>query len=184
MAVDAEPGFDPYYETEDTFGDLHRALVDRGFWLADLDARPRRCASGARRSTPLSAPASKFGRMRYEFALKTSPIAVGPRYLRTLASLDKVGAGRDDYLRLWACAAFSGNNPYALDVLAECRARHGDDPLTARLLDLTVRRNRADARRGPGGWSRRSTCATSSASSRSRTERRASRPWGAGARRR
>ncbi|HZM42963.1 MAG TPA: hypothetical protein VFB94_27795, partial [Acidimicrobiales bacterium] len=91
---------------------------------------------------------TKFGRMHHEFALKASPIAVGPRYLRTLASLDKTGAGRDAYLRLWACAAFSGNNPYALDVLVECRARHGDDPLTGRLLDLTVRRNRSDARRG------------------------------------
>lgn len=147
MAVDAEPGLDPYYATEDTFGGLHSALVDRGFWLADLEltsaVRLRRdtfdAALGAR---------SKFSRMRYEFALKTSPIAVGPRYLRTLASLDKAGADRADYLRLWACAAFSGNNPYALDVLVECRDRHGADPLTTRLLDLTVRRNRRDARRG------------------------------------
>src|SRR5690606_38202310 len=30
MAVDAEPGIDPYYETEDTFADLHRAMVARG----------------------------------------------------------------------------------------------------------------------------------------------------------
>ena len=86
--------------------------------------------------------------MRYEFTLKTSPTAVGPRYLRTLASLDKAGAARDDYLRLWACAAYSGNNPYALDVIAECRDRHGADDLTTRLFDLSVRRNRRDARRG------------------------------------
>jgi FkbM family methyltransferase len=146
MAVDAEPGLDPYYETEDTFGDLHRAMVERGYWLADLAHTP---AVRLRRSTFDAAlgARSKFGRMRYEFSLKASPIAVGPRYLRTLASLDKAGAGRNDYLRLWACAAFSGNNPYALDVLVECRARHGDDRLTARLLDVTVRRNRADARR-------------------------------------
>ena len=57
-------------------------------------------------------------------------------------------AGRDDYLRLWACAAFSGNNPYALDVLTECRGRHGADELVDGLLALSVRRNRADARRG------------------------------------
>jgi|RhiMethySRZTD1v2_1073278.scaffolds.fasta_scaffold01640_9 FkbM family methyltransferase len=147
MAVDAEPGIDPYYETEDTFGELHTAMVDLGFWLADLDLTT---AVRLRRETFAGAlPArTKFGRMHHEFALKASPIAVGPRYLRTLASLDKTGAGRDAYLRLWACAAFSGNNPYALDVLVECRARHGDDPLTGRLLDLTVRRNRSDARRG------------------------------------
>ena len=146
MAVDAEPGLDEHYETEDTFGELHRAMTERGFWLADIDltraVRLRRAtfdeALGAR---------SKFGRMRYEFTLKTSPTAVGPRYLRTLASLDKAGAARDDYLRLWACAAYSGNNPYALDVIAECRDRHGADDLTTRLFDLSVRRNRRDARR-------------------------------------
>lgn len=147
MAVDAEPGFDPYYETEDTFGDLHRWMTEQGFWMSDLELTR---AVRLRRETFDSAlgARSKLGRMRYEFTLKTSPIAAGPRYLRTLASLDKAGAPRADYLRLWACAYFSGNHPYALDVVAECRARHGEDEVTAALLDLTVRRNRADARRG------------------------------------
>ena len=146
MGVDAEPGFDQHYETEDTFGDLHREMVGRGFWLADLELTR---AVRLRRSTFDAAlgARTKLGRMRYEFALKTSPTAAGPRYLRTLASLDKAGAPRDDYLRLWACAFFSGNHPYALDVVVECRSRHGDDPDTATLLDLTVRRNRAAARR-------------------------------------
>lgn len=146
MGVDAEPGFDQHYETEDTFGDLHREMVGRGFWLADLELTR---AVRLRRSTFDAAlgARTKLGRMRYEFTLKTSPTAAGPRYLRTLASLDKAGAPRDDYLRLWACAFFSGNHPYALDVVVECRSRHGDDPDTATLLDLTVRRNRAAARR-------------------------------------
>jgi len=146
MAVDAEPGFDRYYETEDTFGDLHREMGGRGFWLSDLELTQ---AVRLRRSTfdATLGARTKFGRMRYEFTLKTSPIAAGPRYLRTLASLDKAGAPRDGYLRLWACAFFSGNHPYALDVLVECRSRHGDDRDTAALLDLTVRRNRAGARR-------------------------------------
>ncbi len=147
MAVDAEPGFDQYYEGEDVFGDLHREMVGRGFWMSDLELTR---AVRLRRETfdQRLGARTKFGRMRYEFALKTSPIAAGPRYLRTLASLDKAGADRDDYLRLWACAFFSGNHPYALDVVVECRNRHGADADTAALLDLTVRRNRADARRG------------------------------------
>jgi FkbM family methyltransferase len=147
MAVDAEPGFDQHYETEDTFGDLHRWMVEHGFWMSDLEMTR---AVRLRRETFESAlgARSKFGRMRYEFTLKTSPTAAGPRYLRTLASLDKAGASRADYLRLWACAYFSGNHPYALDVAAECRARHGDDEATGALLDLAVRANRADALRG------------------------------------
>jgi FkbM family methyltransferase len=146
MAVDAEPGFDPHYEGEDVFGDLHRAMVARGFWMSDIEltraVRLRRetfdHALGAR---------TKLGRMRYEFSLKTSPTAAGPRYLRTLASLDKASAVREDYLRLWACAYFSGNHPYALDVIAECRTRHGDDAGTSAIRDLTIRRNRTDALR-------------------------------------
>ena len=147
MAVDAEPGFDQHYETEDTFGDLHRWMVGQGFWMSDI-ALTR--AVRLRRETfdATLGARSKLGRMRYEFTLKASPTAAGPRYLRTLAALDKAGASRADYLRLWACAFFSGNHPYALDVIVECRARHGDDADTAALLDLTVRRNRADARRG------------------------------------
>jgi FkbM family methyltransferase len=146
MAVDAEPGFDQHYQTEDTFGDLHRAMVERGFWLADIDLTR---AVRLRRATfdDVLGARSKLGRMRYEFTLKTSPSAAGPRYLRTLASLEKAGATRGDYLRLWACAAFSGNNPFALDVVVECRERHGADDLTARLLETTIRRNRRDARR-------------------------------------
>jgi FkbM family methyltransferase len=147
MAVDAEPGFDQHYETEDTFGDLHRWMTEHGFWMSDIELTR---AVRLRRETfdAVLGARSKLGRMRYEFTLKTSPTAAGPRYLRTLASLDKLGASRADYLRLWACAFFSGNHPYALDVIVESRARHGGDADTAALVDLTVRRNRRDARRG------------------------------------
>lgn len=147
MAVDAEPGFDQYYEGEDTFGDLHREMVGRGFWMSDLvlDHAPR-----LRRATFDEAigARTKLGRTQHEFALKRSPIAAGPRYLRTLASLVAAGASHDDYLRLWACATFSGNDPFALDVITECRARHGADQLSGELRDLSIRRNRSTVRRG------------------------------------
>ena len=148
MAVDAEPGFDQHYETEDTFGELHRAMVERGFWLADLDltraVRLRRDtfddALGAR---------SKLGRMRYEFTLKTSPTAVGPA-LPAHAGLAR--QGRRGPRRLPAPVGLRG-------VLGQQPVRprrhrrvprRGTAPttLTARLLDLSVRRNRRDARRG------------------------------------
>jgi FkbM family methyltransferase len=144
MAVDAEPGFDPFYAGEDTFGDLHRHLVDRGFWLADLAL-----VTGVRLRPgtydALLGARTRLGRRLHEFALKTSPTAGGPRYLRTLASL--AGAGRDDHLRLWACAFASGNHPYALDVIAETRSRFGADPPVPALVDATVRANRAGVRR-------------------------------------
>jgi FkbM family methyltransferase len=146
VAVDAEPGFDPFYEGEDTFGELHRELVDRGFWLADLELTT---AVRLRRGVfddHLRA-GSKLTRLAYEFTLKTSPIAAGPRYLRTVESLREAAAPREDYLRLWACAWFSGNHPYALDVVVACEEAHGADATTGALRDLAVRRNRRDALR-------------------------------------
>jgi FkbM family methyltransferase len=147
MAVDAEPGFDQYYEGEDVFGDLHRELVGRGFWMSDLTCER---AVRLRRGTfeRILRGETSGRRTAYEFTLKTSPIAAAPRYLRTLASLDKSGATRDDYLRLWACAYVSGNHPYALDVIVECRDRHGPEAGVDRLVDLAVRRNRHHAWRG------------------------------------
>ena len=148
MAVDAEPGLDPYYETEDTFGDLHRALVERGFWLADLALTP---AVRLRRETFDAAlgARTKFGRMRYEFALKTSPIAVGPRYLRTLG-VARQGGGRAGRLpapvglrRLLGQQPVRPRRPRRVP-----RPATGTTRSRSRLLDVTVRRNRADARRG------------------------------------
>jgi FkbM family methyltransferase len=154
MAVDAEPGFDPYYEGEDTFGELHRELVGRGFWMADLELTT---AVRLRRQVfdqSLRAR-SKLGRLAYEFTLKPSPIAAGPRYLRTIESLRATAASRHDYLRLWACAWFSGNHPYALDVAVACEEAHGADETTSALQRLARRRNRAEALRSSWRLSRK-----------------------------
>jgi hypothetical protein len=144
MVLDAEPGFEPYYAGEDVFGDLHRTMVRGGFWMSDLTCER---AVRLRRSTFEEELRGSAARQRtaLEFTLKTSPIAAAPRYLRTLASLDERGAGRDDYLRLWACAHVSGNHPYALDVIVECRERHGADAGIGDLVALSVRCNKRDA---------------------------------------
>ncbi|MGH9211179.1 MAG: hypothetical protein ACRD2C_10900 [Acidimicrobiales bacterium] len=144
MAVDAEPGFDQHYDGEDVFGDLHREMVGRGFWLSDLALtrgvrlRPEVFDASFRAR-------SRLVRMAYELTLKSSPTAAGPRYLRTAASLERSGATQEDYLRLWACAFLSGNHPYALDVVAAAEKAHGADRETTALRELTVRRNRRDA---------------------------------------
>lgn len=144
MAVDAEPGFDRYYEGEDTFAELHEEMVKRGFWLSDLTV-----TNGVRLRhsvfDQLLGARSRVSRLAYEFTLKSSPTAAGPRYLRTVESLKEASATQEDYFRLWACAWFSGNFPFALDVIAACLTEHGSDDIVDVLAELTVRRNRMDA---------------------------------------
>ena len=139
MAVDAEPGFDRYYEGEDTFVDLHRRMAERGFWLADLDVmyaarlRPEVLHQEVRAG-------GKLGRAFAELSLKGSPTASMARYLRTLESLEAQAAGFEAYLRLWACAYFSGNHPYALQVLHGCAQRWPQANELSTLRAATVRR--------------------------------------------
>jgi FkbM family methyltransferase len=140
MAVDAEPGFDQYYEGEDTFPDFHSEMLKRGFWLSDLTLM-----LGTRLSTQafttIFGKKSRFVSYFYEFSLKGSPIAAGPRYLRTIESLQESARPRDDYVRLWACSFFSKNFPYALEVIAACEEQHGTNPLTVELKRATRARN-------------------------------------------
>jgi FkbM family methyltransferase len=146
MAIDAEPGLDPSYDGEDTFDGLHREMVGRGFWLADITlttgVRLRREVFDANLKVR-----SKVQRFAYETTLKRSPMALGPRYLRTVDSLAAQDAPRTDYLRLWACAFFSGNYPFALDVLAAGEERHGAEAPTTMLRRMTVRQNQRYALR-------------------------------------
>ncbi len=140
MAVDAEPGLDEYYVGEDLFVDLHKEMLERGFWLADVDV-----VGASRLSRPTFdkefGTKSKLAAFIYEFSLKQSPVALGPRYLRTLDSMRELSARREDLLRLWACSFFSGNYPYALEVIHACEDAHGQDGLTAHLKKSTVSRN-------------------------------------------
>jgi FkbM family methyltransferase len=146
MTVDAEPGFEQYYQGEDTFAELHREMVGRGFWLADMvlttGVRLRRSVFDDRLQGR-----SRWGRLAYEVTLKRSPMAAGPRYLRTVDALRDREAARADYLRLWACATFSGNHPFALDVVAACEERYGEGEDTTAMGRLSVRANKAYARR-------------------------------------
>jgi FkbM family methyltransferase len=146
MAVDAEPGFDRYYEGEDTFIDLHQGMTDRGFWLADLEVM---CAVRLRPkvlSQEIGA-GGKLGRDFAELTLKGSPTAAMARYLRTLESLENRAAGYEAYLRLWACAYFSANHPYALQVLHNCAQRWPQAKEVSRLRAATIRRLRRSALR-------------------------------------
>ena len=168
MAVDAEPGFDQHYETEDTFGELHRSLVERGFWLADLEltraVRLRRqtfdAALGARQARPHG--------LRVRAQDQPGRRAALPAH----AGVARQGGGRAGRLPApLGLRLLLGQPPYST-------SRSSAAPATATIPRCGWSTSPCGAT-GPtpggerGASSRRSTCATCGASSPSRTESRA-----------
>ena len=112
-------GVRPALRDRGTFGELHRSLVERGFWLADLELT-RAVRLRLQTFDPRSAPGQARPGLKFD-ARGHSPTAAGAT-LPAHAGVARQGGGeRADYLRLWACAFYSGNHPYALDVAVECR---------------------------------------------------------------
>ena len=143
MAIDAEPGLDRYYEGEDTFSNLHDNMIGRGFWLADVDLfhqvrAPRKVLDqsfGVR---------GKVSCKVLQSTLKANPTAAMVRYLRTLNSLEARGATSEAYIRLWGCAFFSGNYPYASHVIQACGRAWPEEATQLEFLrNATTRRLRA-----------------------------------------
>lgn len=139
MALDLEPGLESFYLGEDTFARTHDELRQRGFWLSDIRVVHAVRMSGSTLDR-LYRPRTRLSRLLYEFGLKQSPVAVGPRYLRKVETLDEREAPESEYLQLWACAVASGNTPYALDVLCRCREIFGETPAFPELIKYTMRR--------------------------------------------
>lgn len=161
LAVDAEPGLRGMYAGEDLFGDVHRDLMARGFWMSDatVKGRPRvreaTMAALAARGTAVAPDVALRG-------IRSSPGWVECRFLRTIESLERAPHlfGRREYALLWAFALCDDQTGFAADVAAACAARFGADAEARLMLDTALCSIRADcaARRDrprPGGRIRR-----------------------------
>jgi FkbM family methyltransferase len=144
LAVDAEPGLRGAYVGEDLFGDVHRYLLGRGFWLASAAVKgyPRI------RERTLAALEARDPAVTQEFVVGAVPYSPGwveCRYLRTIESLAAAGDrfDRREYLLLWAFALCGDHTGFAADVAMTYAERYGPDANAAFILDTVLRRLRS-----------------------------------------
>lgn len=136
LAIDVEPGVLPFYEGENTFDEVHRALVADGFWLSRLELQryvrveraTRRSLAALGRSDALEAIAHLPG----------SPTATEARYLRTISHLERRGCAPRDWALLWLFAMTDDRPGFALDVATHAAARPETADLGRSLLAHTL----------------------------------------------
>jgi FkbM family methyltransferase len=136
LCIEVEPGFLQFYEGEQTFFDLHAALVKEGFWLAHLNSqqfprvRPETVEKAFGVRVKATDPVAKvFG---------VSPTAAEARYFRTLGHLrTRIGTIRA-YALAWVFAVSTGQWGYALDIAADAQALFGDNADTRFMYQSSV----------------------------------------------
>lgn len=126
LAIDVEPGLQANYLNEDTFDEIQAVLLQRGYWLTDLRVL------GAQRIQPKT-----YGLLPLNTAhdlqarLKSSPLWVEARYLRTIESLEDEDSLT--YCILWIFSMLDGQRGFALDIAAAYQARFGSDKISTLL---------------------------------------------------
>ncbi|MEG4944356.1 FkbM family methyltransferase [Microcoleus sp. F4-D5] len=133
LAIDVEPGIIAFYNGENTFDRVHKALIEEGFWLSSLNFQsfPRVMQSTRK------ALSSQLDQQQIE-RLPGSPTAAEARYFRTLEHLKLVEASLRDYVSLWAFALLDGKVGFALDIALHISDSCGTDPVGGILLDKTI----------------------------------------------
>lgn len=131
LALDVEPGLLDAYRGEDLFPEVQRQLAAEGFWLSRLDVlgAVRVRGESLRAAFPGAADPAALA----ERAMRRSPGWCEARYLRTLASLEAAGAGRERYALLFVFALLDEQPGFALDVALDCERRFGRDEASARM---------------------------------------------------
>jgi methyltransferase FkbM-like protein len=115
LAVDLEPGLINAYLGEDLFVDVHRDLMQKGFWLSDL----KLCGAVRMGQAAVKELISRYPNLQpetIESSVKASPGWVEARYLRTLDWLVEYNLGQREYAVLWVFALLDNQAGFALDV--------------------------------------------------------------------
>jgi hypothetical protein len=136
LCVEMEPGLIAGYKGEDVFTDVHRDMVQQGFWLSEANVcgstRMRR--SSMRRLQQLLPGIDPDGVQR---RCRPSPGWVEATYLRSIEQLSGRGAPVVDYVLLWAFAVMRRQWGFALDVAWACENVCGDGE-TSRAMSTPV----------------------------------------------
>jgi hypothetical protein len=129
LAIDVEPGLIPFYEGENTFDQTHRALMQEGFWLANLNVQSFPRIRQSTRKTLRDNAQQQYSQLVDFERLPGSPTAIETRYLRTIEHLKLVNADLRDYVTLWVFALLDGKTGFAFDIAVHL----SDAPETAQM---------------------------------------------------
>ena len=127
LAIDIEPGLIDAYVGEDLFVDVHRSLVQDGFWLSNIEVwnHPVRIRSSTLRD--IEATNNEITRRVVVRSSKRSPAWVDARYFRTLDYLASDEFSRRDYVLMWIFAVLDHQIGFALDLATEYELLFGKD---------------------------------------------------------
>lgn len=138
LAVDVEPGLIDAYQGEDKFSRTHEAMLQEGFWLAEVQVK-----GTVRLSRPALAEALRRRPGLKEegvAAMTASPGWCESRYLRSIEWLRQRNAGAREFVLLWTFALMSGHAGFAFEAGLEFERRFSQQPeaqaLAAAALDL------------------------------------------------
>jgi Methyltransferase FkbM domain len=133
LAIDVEPGILAFYHGENTFDEVHKALIEEGFWLSSLNFQSfPRILQSTRKTL-----ANQLDQQQIE-RLPGSPTAAEARYFRNLDHLQLVGASLRDYVSLWAFALLDNKVGFALDIALHVQESYGTDSVGDVLLEKTI----------------------------------------------
>jgi FkbM family methyltransferase len=127
LVLDAEPGLRGAYLDEDLFGDVHRAMIADGLWLASTHVKgyPRIRDATLRQWSQTVGVAPEYP----VAVLKKSACWVECRYYRSIEAINSEPFSRREYCLLWAFALRDEQLGFAADVMCAYHDRFGRDEL-------------------------------------------------------
>lgn len=123
IAFDTEPGLYEHYENADLFPEIHTSLINKGFWLADLNLQTQPRISETHWHSLQEKASSTQVKKLINRSLKRSPTATEARYLRTIPSAVELNYDYKKFLIMWAISLSTKNLSYAYDIACEIEKR-------------------------------------------------------------
>lgn len=136
LCLEIEPGFEKFYEGEETFTELHTQLTKAGFWLAALNIQAFPRVRGdvvestfGQRIQATDPVAGLFG---------GSPTAAEALYFRTLDHMQTFATSVDRYAIAWVFAVTIGKFGVALDLAKDALGKFGETEITGYMRDAAA----------------------------------------------
>ena len=139
IACDVEPGLYEHYENADLFPKIHMSLINKGFYLADLNLQKQPRISESNWNSLQTRNSSLKFRELINQSLKCSPTATEARYIRTIPSAIELNYDYKKFLIMWAISLSTGNLSYAYDIASEIEKNFSSKVSQSKLTEQTYK---------------------------------------------